>query len=130
MVEIASVVLYAADFEATVAFYRAVGLPLEDEDHGDGPVHAAIELGDVHFAIYPAENASPDSGSAVGHAVPHRAAGSVFPGFYVDSLDAVTQALTGSIVRDHEQMPWGCRVLVLDPDRRTIEINQREHCPA
>jgi len=54
----------------------------------------------------------------------------MFPGFYVDSLDEVTAALAGSIVGDHEQMPWGCRILVLDPDGRTVEINQREHCPA
>jgi catechol 2,3-dioxygenase-like lactoylglutathione lyase family enzyme len=40
MPEIASVVLFTADFDATVALYRAVGLPLADEDHGEGPVHA------------------------------------------------------------------------------------------
>ena len=46
MTEMASLVLYAASPQATAAFYRALGLELADEDHGEGP---------VHFAIYPAE---------------------------------------------------------------------------
>lgn len=60
MTEMASLVLYAADAAATAAFYRAIGLELEDEDHGEGPVHFAAELGTVHFAIYPAQ--TPDRG--------------------------------------------------------------------
>ena len=51
----ASVVLSAASPAATMAFYSAVGLELEAEDNGEGPVHFATELGPVHFAIYPAE---------------------------------------------------------------------------
>ena len=45
MTEMASLVLYAADPGSTAAFYRALGLALEDEDHGEGPVHFATELG-------------------------------------------------------------------------------------
>jgi predicted enzyme related to lactoylglutathione lyase len=124
MTQMASLVLFAANPEATAAFYRALGLPLEDEDHGEGPVHFATELGPVHFAIYPAEVA--------GQAPERRAGGSVFPGFYVDSLDRVTEALTqvGSMVlTSHQEMPWGCRIVAEDPDGRAIEINQQGHCP-
>jgi hypothetical protein len=32
------------------------------------------------------------------------------------------------VLAEHEQMPWGCRVLLQDPDGRTVEINQRDHC--
>ena len=85
MTEMASLVLYAADPEATAAFYRALGLPLEDEDHGEGPVHFATELGPVHFAIYPA--------GAPGRAGERGSGGSTFPGFYVESLDRATGAL-------------------------------------
>ena len=60
---------------------------LEDEDHGDGPVHFATEVGAVHFAIYPAE--------AAGRAGERRSGGSVFPGFYVESLDGAAEALAG-----------------------------------
>ena len=40
MTEMASLVLFAADSEATAAFYRALGVEFEDEDHGEGPVHS------------------------------------------------------------------------------------------
>jgi lactoylglutathione lyase len=125
MTEIASLVLYAASAPATAAFYRALGLDLEDERHDDGPVHFAVELGPVHFAIYPADSA--------GQAPPRRGGGSSFAGFYVDSLDAVTGAVAGlgaPILGTHEQMPWACRVVAEDPDGRPVEINQRRHCPA
>lgn len=124
MIEMASLVLFAADPEATAAFYRALGVEFEDEDHGEGPTHFAAELGPIHFAIYPAR--------APGRATEHRSGGGLFPGFYVDSLDSAVDALArvGSrMLTEHEQMPWGCRVVAEDPDSRAIEVNQRRHCP-
>jgi lactoylglutathione lyase len=122
--EIASIVLFAAEVDKTAEFYRAIGLELEHEDHGEGPVHFAMELGGVHFAIYPTE--------VNGRAPARRAAGSSFPGFYVAALDEVAGALRrmgATVLTEHEQMPWGCRVVVEDPDGRAIEINDRTHCP-
>ena len=124
MTEMASLVLYAASPAATAAFYRALGLELEDEDHGEGPLHFATELGPVHFAIYPAETP--------GRARERRGGGSLFPGFYVESLDRAVQALTRAeapMLTRHEQMPWGCRAVAEDPDGRAVEVNQRRHCP-
>jgi lactoylglutathione lyase len=121
--EIASLVLFAADVDKTADFYRTLGLELEHEDHGEGPVHFAMELGDVHFAIYPTE--------VSGRAPARRAAGSSFPGFYVNALDEVTRSLRqmgARVLTEHEQMPWGCRVVVEDPDGRAIEVNDRAHC--
>jgi lactoylglutathione lyase len=121
--EMASLVLFAADAAKTADFYRAIGLELEHEHHGLGPVHFAIELGPVHFAIYAAD--------AGGRAPARRAAGSSFPGFYVESLDAATEALRqagATVLSEHEQMPWGCRVVVEDPDGRAVEVNDRTHC--
>ena len=123
MTEIASLVLYAADAGKTAAFYRALGLDLENEDHGEGPAHFAAELGPVHFAIYPADTS--------GRALARRAGGSSFPGFWVTSLEQAAGALgqAGSrIVQDHQEMPWGCRVVAEDPDGRCVEVNQRGHC--
>jgi hypothetical protein len=83
------------------------------------------ELGAVHFAIYPAH--SP------GRARERRSAGSLFPGFYVQSLDRVAEALARArtpMLTGHQQMPWGCRVVAEDPDGRAVEINQRGHCPS
>jgi lactoylglutathione lyase len=124
MTEISSLVLFASSVRATAAFYRALGLDLAEEDHGEGPVHFATELGPVHFAIYPA--------GAAGRAAERRSGGSVFPGFYVDSLDSVAEALGragATMLTSHQEMPWGCRIVVEDPDGRAIEVNQRGHCP-
>lgn len=123
MIEMASLVLFTAQVDRTVAFYRAVGVPLEDEDHGEGPVHAAAEVGGVHLAVYAA--------AAPGQHPARRSGGSDFPGFYVDALDdavAAVTALRAPVLSGHEQMPWGCRVVVEDPDGRAVEINDREHC--
>ena len=124
MTEMASLVLFAASPSATAAFYRALGLVLENEHHGEGPLHFATELGPVHFAIYPAE--------APGRAGERRSGGSVFAGFYVESLERVIEALTAAdalVLTAHEPMPWGCRIVAEDPDGRAVEINQRGHCP-
>jgi lactoylglutathione lyase len=122
--EIASLVLYAADADKTAEFYRAIGLELADEDHGEGPVHFATDLDGVHFAIYPT--------AGRGRAPARRVAGSTFPGFYVHALDQVAESLRSmgaTVLTEHEQMPWGCRVVVEDPDGRPVEVNDRAHCP-
>jgi lactoylglutathione lyase len=122
--EIASLVLFAADARSTADFYRAIGLDLVEESHEEGPVHLAVELGPVHFAIYEAV--------ALGRAPERRSSGDTFPGFYVGSLDVVTDALRqlqAPLIREHEAMPWGCRIVAADPDGRSVEVNQKDHCP-
>ena len=125
MVRLGSLVLFSGDAPATIAFYRALGIPLEHEQHDDGEVHAAVELGDVHVAVYSATQGS-------GRAPARRAGGSTFPGVFVDSLDDVQAALTAlgaRVLGSHEQMPWGCRFVVEDPNGRPVEVNQTGHCP-
>jgi lactoylglutathione lyase len=126
MTEFSSLVLFSANLERARAFYRAVGLNLDDEDHGGGPVHYAADVGGIHFAIFAAQ---PSSGPA-----PRlREAASSFPGFYVTSLDdtlAALAALGAPVLTTHQARDWGCRVVVEDPDGRAVEINQRGHCAA
>ena len=126
MIRVASTVLYASDLEASARFYRLVGLPLEDEHHDEGARHCATELGDVHFAVYQADE-------GLGAQAPTwRCAASDFLGFYVDSLDDVVDRLRVAgedLFEEHQQRPWGCRIVARDPDGRAIEINQRGHCP-
>jgi lactoylglutathione lyase len=126
MTEFGALVVYAADPAKTAAFYRAVGVDLEDEDHGEGPVHFAADLYGVHFAIYPADEPGRLPAAS-------RAAGGSFSGFYVTSLDQVMAALAelgAPLLQAHQERPWGCRILAGDPDGRVVEVNQREHCPA
>ena len=80
MTELSSLVLFTGNIDQTRAFYRAVGLDLDDEDHGDGPRHYATDISGVHFALF-------DAGPASGRAPQWRDAGSSFPGFYIASLD-------------------------------------------
>ena len=77
MTELASLVLFVSDVDAAARFYRAVGVPLEDEDHGEGPVHFAAQLGNVHFALYPA--------TGPGRAPERRNTGASFAGVYVEA---------------------------------------------
>lgn len=125
VIEVSSIVLLANDAERSAAFYSALGIPLESEDHGDGPAHLAADLNGVHVAVFQG------SSHPISRAPGWREAGSTFPGFYVDSLDSVVDALRAintSILVEHEQRPWGCRVVAEDPDGRAVEINQRGHC--
>jgi predicted enzyme related to lactoylglutathione lyase len=123
MAEIASIVVFTEHLQRSVAFYRALGVPLEDEDHGDGLVHAAGDMNGVHVAVLPA--------SSAGAAGRWTAAGSTFVGLWVPSLDAALAALQplgAEVLREHEDCEWGCRVIVADPDGRAVEVNQRDHC--
>lgn len=124
MVEFASLVLFSSRVRQTADFYRALGIDLADEDHGDGSPHAATDLGGVHFAVLDAEAPSDRTPA-------WRAAGSSFPGIYVESLDQTLTTLAklgAPLLLAHQPRSWGCRAVVKDPDGRAVEINQRDHC--
>jgi lactoylglutathione lyase len=124
MPDVSSIVLYSAQPDRALTFYRLIGIQFEEEDHGDGAVHAATDLGGVHVAVFPAAER--------GRAPARRVAGSTFVGFYVDSLDETLAGLSATgaaVLVGHEVQVWGCRVVVEDPDGRPVEINQRAHCP-
>jgi catechol 2,3-dioxygenase-like lactoylglutathione lyase family enzyme len=123
MAKLSSVVMFSGHPEACVAFYRAIGIPLEDEDHGDGALHAAADVDGVHLAVLP--------GTGSDMAPTFRAAGASFAGFWVHSLDATVAALAAlgtPVLVDHQMREWGCRTVVADPDGRPVEINQEDHC--
>jgi lactoylglutathione lyase len=124
MTALASLVLFSRAPAATAAFYRTLGIDLADEDHGDGVVHYAADLGGVHVAVFDA----PQQPAVVPG---YRQAGTVFPGFWVADLDDTVAALRAqgtSTVVDHQVREWGCRIIVADPDGRAVEVNQRGHC--
>jgi predicted enzyme related to lactoylglutathione lyase len=128
---LASVVLFSDRSSEVVAFYRALGVPLQDEDHGDGVVHQAADVDGVHLAVLPAhEHGDVGFGEAAHRA--WRAGGTTFVGLWVESLEEATAAIerTGApLLRSHERCEWGCRVVVGDPDGRAVEVNQAGHCP-
>ena len=64
---ISGVILVSRQAERMVQFYRDVlGVPLAEEQHGETQLHWGCELGDVHFAIHPAEDYPNDPASGPG----------------------------------------------------------------
>ncbi len=113
-----AVVLHAENLNATVAFYRALGLPLGDEEHEEGPVHIACDVGGAHFAVFEGEP---------GAAPPFKTAGSTMLGFRAEVLDeawATVQAAGLAVVMEPHDVPWGRRFVLQDPDGRRVEVNE------
>lgn len=118
-IELGALILYANRLAETVSFYRALGMPLEEEHHEEGPLHFACELGPTHFAVF---EGSPGTPPAL------RSGGGTMPRFAVSSLDHAFQAvkaLGAKVVQSPTDYPWGPRMLVEDPDGRTVEVFQR-----
>ena len=64
---LSGVILVSRQPRQTAEFYRDVlGLPLAEERHGDTQPHWGCELGDVHFAIHPAEDYPEDPAAGPG----------------------------------------------------------------
>ena len=115
-------VLRAADVQASLRFYQALGLSFVQEQHGTGPVHFSCELGAMVIEIYPARARGGGAG-----APDRRDAGATIVGFRVESLAAVIDALAreGAVVLTAPQdTPWGKRAVVSDPDGRAVELNE------
>jgi aminoglycoside 6'-N-acetyltransferase I len=109
-----SLIFFSSRMDEALAFYRALGVPLEREQHEDeSPVHYAAELNGVHVALY---EASP------GSATRFREGGCTWPGFSVEDLDATLARLPARVLTAPEERPWGMRAVVEDPDGRPIEI--------
>jgi catechol 2,3-dioxygenase-like lactoylglutathione lyase family enzyme len=64
---ISGVILVSRQAERMAQFYREVlGVPLAEERHDETQPHWGCELGDVHFAVHPAEDYPDDPASGPG----------------------------------------------------------------
>jgi predicted enzyme related to lactoylglutathione lyase len=107
-----------------VDFYRALGVPLQMEHHGEGGLHWAAGIGGLHVAVHPVFG----EGDAPGY----RQAGNTLVGFVVDSVDdavAAVFALGAAVIQQPTNMPWGRRAIVVDPDGRPVEVVERPTTP-
>jgi catechol 2,3-dioxygenase-like lactoylglutathione lyase family enzyme len=117
VIGVGAIVLFSDDPVKTADFYRAIGLELAAEDHGDGPVHFAAELEGCHFAVYGSESAGRAPGPRVG--------GCTFVGLTVESVVAALQVARdfgAVVIQDPEPYLWGLRAVVFDPDGRPLEL--------
>jgi len=130
VLDLGSLVLFARDADRTAAFYRALGLPLDPERHGDGPIHHTCSLGATHVAIFAARSeadldAAPSATTPAGD---HRAAGAQFFGLTVARLETAYEAALeqgAPVVQEPKRYSWGRRALVRDPDGRVVELFER-----
>ena len=112
------IVLRSSRMEASLAFYRAIGLSFVEERHGSGPVYYSCQLGATVIEIYPGAAQEPQD---------HRGSGSTLLGFTVGNLDSVLDAmrlLDVPILTAPKTSAWGRRALVQDPDARAVELNE------
>lgn len=114
--DVTAILLISSNVERLCEFYRAtLGLPLEEEVHDGMPLHYGYSLGDVHFAIHPADGWP---------GTPTQNAQSPVISFSTSNLKAVADRLSASGVKvtgptDHG---FGQGVSFRDPDGNLVSI--------
>ncbi len=113
-------VLRAEDLDRSLRFYQALGLKFTEEQHGNGPLHHACQLGEAVLELYPGKP---------GSAPDRRSGGATMIGFRVDSLSQtlLTLAELGvTVLTAPSPSSTPSRAVVEDPDGRAIEIRGKE----
>ena len=118
-IEFLSAVLITSQNAGRLAnFYREViGIPLEDEQHGETEKHYGCELGDLHFAIHPVSNFK-GSESNVGSIK------LAFTVFDMDSFVKKLQSLEVNLEYPPKDMGFAIMTALKDPDGNLIEFTQ------
>ena len=115
---LSAVLLISKNPKTLAAFYKdVVGVPLEEEQHGETEKHYGCELGDLHFAIHPPENFE-DSKCGVG---------SVKLAFTVFDISALAERLRSAGVElayPPKNTGFATMTAIHDPDGNYIEFTQ------
>ena len=114
--DVTAILLISPNAKRLCEFYRAtLGLPLEEEVHGGMPPHYGYSLGDVHFAIHPAEGWP---------GIPTHNSRSPVISFSTSSLDAVAERLhaRGVKVTGPTDYGFGQGISFRDPDGNHVSI--------
>ncbi|OJJ19395.1 hypothetical protein BKI52_21540 [marine bacterium AO1-C] len=106
-------VIWSQEITTLVKFYNLLGVQLQQEQHGKGPIHYAAQLSETNvFEIYPATSAE-------------KVTRNIRLGFQVEQLDIVLNTLieAGFVVHQPaKKSTWGYRAVILDPEGRKIEL--------
>jgi catechol 2,3-dioxygenase-like lactoylglutathione lyase family enzyme len=116
---LSGIILESSDPARLVAFYCDIlGVPLAEEQHGDSALHWACELGDIHFAIHPADESSLDKSGS----------GTIKIAFMVFELDPLVAWLTQHGVElCYPPRGFGTQsriTAVRDPDGNLVELTE------
>jgi catechol 2,3-dioxygenase-like lactoylglutathione lyase family enzyme len=115
--DVTAILLISPNAKRLCEFYKAtLGLPLEEEVHDGMLLHYGYSLGDVHFAIHPAEGGWPG--------VPHRNSQSPVISFSTSNIKALAKRLSDNGVKaigptDHG---FGQVMSFRDPDGNNVSI--------
>ncbi|HVF85265.1 MAG TPA: VOC family protein [Abditibacteriaceae bacterium] len=109
------VVIRSSKVEAALAFYSALGMTWQPEQHGSGPIHHSCTLGETTMEVYPlkANTEQLDTATMIG--------------FKVDSLDHTLAILArlGLIPKSSPKTSnWGRWVNIVDPDGRIVQLSE------
>jgi catechol 2,3-dioxygenase-like lactoylglutathione lyase family enzyme len=117
MCSIKLMVIRISDLERSRAWYESLGLDLQSEQHGNGPLHYACVLGGTVFELYPASEKNPVS---LG----------VRLGFSVRRIRErlATSPLAESVVQQPAIIEGRLRAVLVDPDGIKVEV--AEECQA
>ena len=110
-VSLSLIVLKTHQLDVVKFFYETIGIEFVEEQHGTGPVHFAGKFGGVVLEIYPLPEGQADTTTRLG--------------FVVEDLGHVITALWRrelSKLKKPKQTDWGLRVVVKDPDGRSVEL--------
>jgi len=113
-----AVLLVSNNAEKLADFYKnTLMIPLVDEQHGDSPLHYGCELGDIHFAIHPAENSEGEKIET----------GSVKLAFEVFDMDAFVERMKSKnvdLLYPPKEMGPMKITAIKDPDGNIVEFTQ------
>jgi catechol 2,3-dioxygenase-like lactoylglutathione lyase family enzyme len=105
-------VLRSPDIHRAAQFYRALGLTLTLERHGDGPEHYSSSVNGFVFELYPlGVGRTPTTGTRIGFSVAA-----------VDELVPLLRAAGAEVVSVPHDSEWGRRAVVRDLDGHTVEL--------
>ena len=110
------IVLRASDAARTRRFYEALGLQFAAEQHEQGVLHYACEIGGLVLEIYPGRKAAPPEADAAGATMLGLRVGDV------DRAHAAAVELGAKSRRPPVDAPSGRRAVVEDFDGRVIEL--------
>jgi len=108
------VVIRASNLAASVAFYESLGLIFAQEQHGNGPIHFACDLGGVIFEIYPGTDAAK-----------HELRLGFIVELQIDQLITQIEQSGLKVASRPKDSPWGRRAVVADPDGYQVELTEK-----
>jgi predicted enzyme related to lactoylglutathione lyase len=111
-ISVDAVLIDSVNPEKIVDFYRAIGVPIEEEHHGP-ELHWGCMLNGLHFAVHKVKN------TGNGH--------SISISFAVSDVDEMIVSLKKKgtkVTMDPCDKPFGRLASVLDPDGNTVYLHK------